>query len=111
VSRDRAESSDDRVVESEAKSPALFRVVGVEPHGWSTILIEDQTGRMFIAATATGRLSQIDAEEAATLIQGRTYRKWHGDRAWTPLDHLPLLAPVFSRPVPSPDASSGESAL
>jgi hypothetical protein len=110
VTRDRAQSSPDQLIESVPAGEPLFRVVGVEPHGWSTVLIEDQLGRCFIAATASGRLSEIEAAEARRLIQGRTYRRWHGDRSWTTLERMPLLSSAFTREVPPPEPT-GDSPI
>ena len=93
--------SEDRVVEpAAATSPEtrLFRIGAVEPHGWSTVLLEDERGRWFEAVTASGRLSELSREEVDDLIRNRTYRKWHGDRAWSPLERLPL----FGAEVPQP---------
>lgn len=108
MSRDRAVPPHDRVVEPAPDEP-LYRVAGVEPHGWSTVLIEDRSGRFFISSAATGRLLEVRASEAHRMIQDRTYRRWHGDRRWSTLDRLPLVAQVAVRPMTTDDASHVDS--
>jgi coenzyme F420-reducing hydrogenase beta subunit len=104
VARDRAVSTDDRVIDA-APGDDLYRVSGVEPHGWSTVLIEDQVGRYFVASVVTGRLTEVQSSDAQQMIQRRTYRRWHGDRSWATLDRLPLVANAAPRPMPVPDAT------
>ena len=113
MSRDRAESPRDRIVETptDRAEQTLFRVAGVEPHGWSTVLIEDSSGRFYFASTATGHLTEIEAGEANRLIQNRTYRRWHGDRSWTAYERLPLVAQSQGRQYFPQDPSGGESTI
>jgi hypothetical protein len=75
-----------------------FRIIAVEPHGWSTMLIEDEAGRAFVAATATGRLVEIAAADVDAMLERRTYRPWQGDRRWSSLATLPLLSTARNRP-------------
>lgn len=87
--------SDDHIVEPiapDAEVAALYRIVGVEPHGWSTVLLEDDAGNWFVAVTASRRLNPIARADAEDLIRNRTYRKWQGGRDWATLDRLPLFA-------------------
>jgi hypothetical protein len=113
VPRDRAESPRDRIVETQTDraEQTLFRVAGVEPHGWSTVLIEDGGGRFYIASTTTGHLTEVGADEANRLIQNRTYRRWHGDRSWTVYERLPLVAQSHARQYTAQDPSDGESTI
>lgn len=113
MARDRAESPRDCIVELPAgdSEPALFRVTGVEPHGWSTILIEDREGRFYVASTATGHLTEIDGSEALRLIENRTYRRWHGDRSWSAYDRLPLVAQSVGRQFAPPESSQSDTSL
>jgi hypothetical protein len=83
----------DRIESTQPDAPPLFRIAGVEPHGWSTVLVEEQSGRAFLLATATGRLTEIAPAQARALLADRSYRAWQGDRDWAPLDSLPLIDP------------------
>ena len=113
MSRYRAELPHDRIVESRTDRAelTLFRVTGVEPHGWSTVLIEARGGRFYIASTATGHLTEVDADEANRLIQDRTYRRWHGDRSWSVYERLPLIAQSFGRQYLIHDQSEGDTSF
>ena len=99
-----ASSPDDRLIETpqatSLESP-LLRIAGVEPHGWSTILLEDDSGRFYVAVTASGRLSEVSRAEADDLLRIRTYREWHGDRSWSPFERLPLIGGDFAEPLPT----------
>lgn len=79
-----------------------YRLLAVEPHGWSSVLVEDRQGAIFIVATAVRSLRRITAEQAELAIAQRTYRLWRGSREWAPLDALPLIAPAFSGEAPPP---------
>lgn len=103
------ESQQDRVLEP-ALEPVLFRVVGVEPHGWSTVLVEDDAGRCYIAVTSSGRLSELPRAEANELVRTRTYRRWHGDQSWSEFERLPLISSAFSQPAAPTDESTGDVA-
>ena len=83
-------SHDDQLIRAAIVAPK-YRIVGVEPHGWSTVVIEDDSGRFFVAVTASGLLTEIQAHEAEKLVQDRTCRRWNGDRSWTEFERLPLL--------------------
>jgi len=93
VTRLGAPSPDDQLIETTPTTPEhpLFRIAGVEPYGWSTVLLEDDSGRWYVAVSASGRWSEISSDEADDLFRTRTYREWHGDRSWSPFERLPLL--------------------
>lgn len=110
MSRDRTASPQDRVLPTDAEE-TLYRVVGVEPHGWSTVLIEDQQGRAYVVAAATGRMVQIPHGDAMALVERRTYRPWQGNRAWSPFGRLPLIAAAGSGEAPPPPADAAEPAF
>lgn len=106
--RDRAVSPHDRLVTADPDG-ARFRIAGVEPHGWSTVLIEDTAGRHYVLSAATGRLSEVHGAEAQRLFNDRIYRRWNGNRQWSALDRLPLVAQVASRAFDPLDTGQGDA--
>src|SRR4051812_17315525 len=98
VSRRRSGSLQDRVVEPAVAAPARFRVLAVEPHGWSTALVESEQGATFLISTATQSLSELPREEAERLVDERHYRLWNGDRTWRELAALPLVSAASFQP-------------
>jgi hypothetical protein len=112
VASDRTEQPEDRVLHGGGAIGRRFRILGVEPHGWSTVLIEDEGGRAYVVTSATGRLTEIAAADALDLIDRRTYRPWRGNRDWSDLDHLPLIATARQRPhPPTTDTAEGDAAF
>ena len=107
MSRDRIADTQDRVVVPEAKGERLFRIYAVEPHGWSTVLIEDENMRIFLCSTTAAALTEVSATDAQALLLNRSYRRWFGSSEWAPLSQLPLVAATFSRP--TADQSEGSA--
>jgi hypothetical protein len=74
-------------------------------------LIADDTGRFYVAVSASGLLTAIQPNEAEDLIQDRTYRRWNGEQAWTELERLPLLDSTFAQHDVAADALGDEGPL
>jgi hypothetical protein len=110
VTSDRTEMAEDRVLHAGAESENRFRIFAVEPHGWSTILIEDQAGRTYLVTTATGRYTEIPAADTRRMVERRDYRPWHGGRVWSTIEELPLVAGTRQRPHPPADITDGDPA-
>lgn len=98
MSRDRIADAQDHVVVPEAQPERLFRIYAVEPHGWSTVLIEDEGKRIFLCSTTAAALTEVSAADAQALLLNRSYRRWFGSSEWAPLSQLPLVSATFSRP-------------
>jgi hypothetical protein len=100
------DAHDDQLVQP-ANEPVKYRLTAVEPHGWSTVVIEDNAGKVYLAVTASGIMTEISADEANELIQSRAYRRWNGDRSWTDLERLPLFDTALAHPTPESEAFPG----
>jgi hypothetical protein len=100
VTRSRGSNPEDRVVAEESAPERLYRLFAVEPHGWSTVLLEDQLGSIYVASSVTGDLTEISVEDARQRLTDRVYRLWNGERRWSPLESLPLVASAFARDIP-----------
>jgi len=105
VSRDRIADAQDHVVVPDPKVERLFRIFAVEPHGWSTVLIEDESQRIFLCSITAAALTEVSAADARALLLNRSYRRWYGSSEWAALSQLPLVAATFSRP--SADHANG----
>ena len=92
MSRNPNAENHDQVLPPAGDRGNLYRIHAVEAHSWSTVLIEDKFGRLFLAVSRTGKLSELDRATVDALLRARQYRVWNGDRAWAPLDRLPLLS-------------------
>jgi hypothetical protein len=97
VPRNPIPADEDRILSQPSNRVELFRLFAVEPHGWSTVLLEDQNRTIYLASTVTGSLSRLSGQEAEGLIAQRAYRMWHGERSWAPLESLPLISSSFAR--------------
>jgi hypothetical protein len=76
---------------TDAKPATRYRIVAAEAHSWSSLLLEDERGQRYLYAVGTKALTKITADSADELLARRAYRTWRGERAWAPLDQLPLL--------------------
>jgi hypothetical protein len=95
--------NDDRIPRGGSEQ---YRLFAVEPHGWSSVLVQDRHGAIYIVATAVRSLHRISIEQAELSLTQRKYRLWHGSREWAPLDALPLIAGAFGSAV-SPEMGEG----
>jgi hypothetical protein len=96
VISNRMEATGDRIVTPDISEPR-YRILAVLPHGWSTLLIEDDRGRTFTVDSTTRCLTPIDSDDARQLIDERAFRTWQGDRDWSSLDRLLLLSSSAGR--------------
>lgn len=111
MTRSRMSHPEDRVIADPSTPEGLYRLFAVEPHGWSTVLLEDQLRSIFLASSATGNLIQVSREEAERMLAERIYRLWQGDRRWAPLESLPLVASAFARDASQTDIETAEGAF
>lgn len=91
--------------------PAVrYRIVAAEAHSWSSLLLEDEGGARYLYAAGTKSLTTLAGDTADALLVSRAYRTWRGDRAWAPLDQLPLFNQSAGLPVAfSTEAHHGDT--
>jgi hypothetical protein len=80
-----------------------YRIVAADAHSWSSLLVEDEDGARFLYVVATATLAALEPSAVDHMLATRAYRPWLGDRAWAPLDRLPIYT---GGPVPGSSADS-----
>lgn len=111
MSRYRTSDRSDSLVKERVSREQQFRLFAVEPHGWSTFMLEDRQGQIYLGSVKTGTLTPVRHEDAEQMLDTRAYRQWNGDRAWASLDRLPLIAWAFTGNVPPADGAGAETAF
>ena len=111
MTRSRTSKPEDRVVAEQSTPANVYRLFAVEPHGWSTVLLEDRAGSIYLASSATGSLISVSRDDAERMLAERAYRLWQGDRRWAALESLPLVASAFVRDIPQPDHDGADASI
>ncbi len=111
MTRDRDSETTDSIVSEREPARQQYRLFAVEPHGWSSFMLEDQEGRVYLGSATAGTLISVRQEDVERMLRTRAYRRWNGDRAWTSLDRLPLVAWAFSQFVPPQNEAGAEAAF